>query len=93
MSWVRSQAVRALTNLGPPTPSSRAVIVAALQDADPRVRTAGVEAIGAWGECEEPLTTTLLGLLEDPNDEVKGEVTRVLPQSFEQPTGCHSGPL
>ncbi|QVL33928.1 HEAT repeat domain-containing protein [Telmatocola sphagniphila] len=51
-----------------------------LEDEDPRVRVAALEAVGRLGEIEDPsLLPQILGLLDDPNDDVKIEVTKVLP--------------
>jgi len=55
-------------------------IEAGLQDADPLVRAAAVEAVGQWGEPDEAVVAALLPLLEDANDQVKVEVTKVLPK-------------
>ena len=76
---VRSQAIRALGALGP-TAASRQKAILGLQDADPQVRTAAVEAIGQWGETDEAVLSRLLPLLEDTNDQVKVRVAEVLPR-------------
>jgi HEAT repeat protein len=76
---VRSQAVRALGALGA-TKASWHVVLAGLQDADPQVRTAAVEAAGQWGEPNEAVLSGLMLLLEDANDQVKVQVTLVLPK-------------
>ena len=84
-SAVRSHAVRALGELSP-TKASRSVVLAALQDVDPQVRTAAVESIGQWGEGEgeaeadEGTLTSLMPLLDDANDQVKVQVALVLPK-------------
>jgi HEAT repeat protein len=92
--WARSQAVRALGAIGRPSPTAARVVLAGFQDADPLVRAAAVEAVGQWdpddyrNACVQALgvagaeaaLTGLLPLLEDANDEVKVEVTRVLPR-------------
>ncbi len=74
---VRNQAVRALGLIGG---TAAEEIRDALQDADPRVRAAAVEALGQGDEADDALTSRLLELLEDANDQVKGEVLRVLPK-------------
>ena len=51
-----------------------------LQDADPQVRTAVVEAMGQWGEANEAALSGLMLLLEDTSDQVKVQVTHVLPK-------------
>jgi HEAT repeat protein len=66
--------------IGLPTPSSKQVVIAGLQDADPQVRTAAVEAVGRWDEPNESVLSSLLALLEDANDLVKVEVTKVMPK-------------
>lgn len=76
---VRSQAVRALGALGP-SKASWHVVLTCVQDGDPQVRTGAVEAIGQWGEASEAALSGLVHLLEDPNDQVKVQVTRVLPK-------------
>ncbi|HWY85804.1 MAG TPA: HEAT repeat domain-containing protein, partial [Gemmataceae bacterium] len=76
---VRGQAVRALGALGP-TKASWQMVLAGLQDADPQVRAAAVEAMGQWGEANEAALSVLMLLLEDTNDQVKVQVTQVLPK-------------
>ncbi len=76
----RSEAIRALGALGRPTRRSRRVVVGALRDPDPLVRAAAVESLGQWGEPSEGDLECLICLLEDANDEVKVEVTKVLPK-------------
>src|SRR5204863_9109252 len=49
-------------------------------DADPQVRAAAVEALGRWGEPTEAALGGLAALLEDANDQVKVEVTKVWPK-------------
>jgi len=44
------------------------------------VRAAAVESAGQWGEASEATLSGLMPLLEDANDQVKVEVTRVLPR-------------
>jgi HEAT repeat protein len=92
--WARSQAVRALGAIGRPTPAAARVVLAGFTDADPLVRAAAVEAVGQWDpdDCRnawvqalgvaegETALSGLLPLLEDANDQVKVEVTRVLPR-------------
>ena len=76
---VRVQALRALGAFGP-TKSSWQVVLTALQDVDPQVRTAVVEAMGQWGEANETALNGLVLLLNDTNDQVKVQVTQVLPK-------------
>jgi HEAT repeat protein len=83
---VRAQAVRALGALGP-SKSSWPVGLTALQDVDPQVRTAAVEAVSHWGEVDDhgqstpvDYETILLPLLEDANDQVKMQTARALPK-------------
>ncbi len=77
---VRSEAIRALGALGVPTPRSSRMVVAAFQDPDPLVRAAAVESFGQWSEPGEEDLEALIELLNDANDQVKVEVTRVLPK-------------
>ena len=37
-------------------------------------------SLGRWGEASEAVLSGLVSLLDDPNDQVKVEVTRVLPK-------------
>jgi HEAT repeat protein len=76
---VRGQAIRALGALGP-TKASWHVVLTGLQDSDPQVRTAAVDAIGQWGEPNEAALSGLMPLLEDASDQVKVQVTQVLPK-------------
>ncbi|MFI5454820.1 MAG: HEAT repeat domain-containing protein [Isosphaerales bacterium] len=66
--------------IGGPTPASAQVVLAGLQDPDPLVRAAAVESVGRWGKPTEPALFSLMLLLDDANDQVKVEVTRVLPR-------------
>lgn len=77
---VRSQAVRALGAIGCPNATSRQVVMAGLRDADPLVRAAAVESLGHWDEPSAAVLIALTPLLEDANDQVKVEVTKVLPR-------------
>jgi HEAT repeat protein len=77
---VRSQAIRALGAFGPSTPTSEQNVMDGLQDVDPIVRAAAVEALGRWGQSSAAVLSCLTALLEDANDQVKVEVTRVLPK-------------
>lgn len=77
---VRSQALRALGAIGCPTATSIEAVLAGLNDPDPLVRTAAVEAVGQWNEASEEVLAGLTSLLEDANDRVKVETTRVLPR-------------
>ena len=54
--------------------------LAGFRDADPLARVAAVESVGQWGEPSEVVMSGLVPLLEDANDRVKVEVTRVLPR-------------
>ena len=54
-------------------------MLAGLQDSDPQVRTAAVQALGQWGEAGEATLSSLIPLLEDANDPVKVQVAQVLP--------------
>ena len=56
------------------------MVVAGLQDPDPQVRAAAVEAVGQWGETSAAVLSTVLLLLDDANDQVKVQVTKVLPK-------------
>ena len=47
---------------------------------DPQVRAAAVESVGQWGETSAAVLCTVLLLLDDANDQVKVEVTKVLPK-------------
>jgi HEAT repeat protein len=76
---VRSQANRALGALGSAETSWKMVLTG-LQDADPQVRTAAVEAVGQWGEPSDVALNGLMPLLEDANDQVKVQVAQVLPK-------------
>jgi HEAT repeat protein len=76
---VRSQAVRALGTLGP-TNGSWQVVLGGLQDLDPQVRTAAVQAMGQWGEANDAARSGLIALLEDASDQVKVQVAEVLPK-------------
>ena len=77
---VRSEAIRALGELGMPTPRSNGIVVAAFSDPDPLVRAAAVESFGQWSEPSEGDLEGLIYLLDDANDQVKFEVTKVLPK-------------
>ena len=44
------------------------------------MRAAAVESVGQWGEPSEAVLSGLMPLLEDANDQVKVEVTKVLPK-------------
>jgi HEAT repeat protein len=77
---VRSQAVRALGTIGCPTPTSTQAIMAGLADDDPLARAAAVESLGHWAEPSVAVLIGLAPLLEDANDQVKVEVTKVLPR-------------
>jgi len=82
---VRSQAVRALGAFGRPTQAAAQAVqdrlfLAGLQDTDPLVRAAAVEAVGQLGNSNEEVMNGLMPLLDDPNDEVKVAVTKVLPK-------------
>jgi HEAT repeat protein len=63
-----------------PTAASREQALLGLQDADPQVRAAAVQAIGRWGEADEALLSGLMPLLEDTSDPVKVQVAEVLPR-------------
>ena len=54
--------------------------MAGLADADPLVRAAAVECLGHWDDPSEAVLIGLAPLLEDANDQVKVEVTKVLPR-------------
>ncbi|WP_197491208.1 HEAT repeat domain-containing protein [Planctomyces sp. SH-PL62] len=77
---VRSRAVLALGEIGPPEPGSMRLVLAAFEDDDPLVRAAAATSAGRWGVADEPVLRGLLALLDDPNDQVKIEVARVLPK-------------
>jgi HEAT repeat protein len=77
---VRIGAVRALGEIGSPTPESVRVVRAALADSDPLTRAVAAEAFGTWGVADETCQTEIITLLDDPNDEVKARVARVLPK-------------
>jgi HEAT repeat protein len=77
---VRSQAVLALGKIGGPEPGSMRAVLAAFVDDDPIVRTAAVTAAGIWKAPDQAILNGLNALLEDPNDQVKVEVTLVLPK-------------
>jgi HEAT repeat protein len=82
---VRSQALRALGAFGRPTPASAQaaqdrLFLAGLQDPDPLVRAAAVEGVGQLGNSNETVLSGLMPLLDDPNDQVKVAVTKVLPK-------------
>jgi len=75
---VRGQAIRALGALIP-TAASRKKALLGLQDSDPQVRTAAVQAIGQWGNADEAVLTGLMPLLEDTSEQVRAQVAVVLP--------------
>ena len=77
---VRSQAILALGEISGPTPSSMQSVLSGLANADSLVRAAAVTSLGRWGEASEAVLSSLVSLLDDPNDQVKVEVTRVLPK-------------
>ena len=77
---VRLAAVRALGAIGQPTSRGVQVVRGALADLDPQTRAAAAEAFGTWGVADDGVQTDLIGLLADPNDEVKVRVIRVLPK-------------
>lgn len=66
--------------IGPPTPASEQCVVAGLGDAASQVRASAVEALGRWRKPSEAVLTRLAPLLEDANDQVKVEVTKVWPK-------------
>ncbi len=76
---VRSQAIRALGAIGGPSPASADLVLSWFQDPDPMVRAAAVESLGQSSEPSEATLGALMLLLDDANDQVKVEVTRVLP--------------
>lgn len=76
---VRAQAIRALGAIGGSTPTPGAVGLAWLQDRDPVVRAAAVESLGRSSEPSEAMLQALMLLLDDANDQVKIEATKVLP--------------
>ncbi len=76
---VRGHALRALAAFGPMATSWPAVLTG-MQDTDPQVRTAAVEAVGQWGEANDAALGRLMLLLEDANDRVKVQVAHVLPK-------------
>jgi HEAT repeat protein len=65
--------------IGGSTPVSTPVFQAWLQDPDPMVRAAAVESLGQSSEPSEAMLSRLMFLLDDANDRVKVEVTKVLP--------------
>ncbi len=76
---VRSQAIRALGAIGGSTSASALVVLAWLQDPDPLVRAAAVAFLGQSSEPSEATLGALMILLDDANNQVKVEVTKVLP--------------
>jgi len=76
---VRAQSIRALGSIGGSTPASARMFQAWLQDPDPMVRAAAVESLGQSSEPSEAMLSTLMLLLDDANNQVKVEVTKVLP--------------
>lgn len=76
---VRSQAIRALGSIGLSEDTSARVVLAGLSDADPLVRVAAVESIGRWDEPSASARFELEPLLEDANEQVRAEATRVFP--------------
>jgi HEAT repeat protein len=77
---VRSQAILALGEISGPTPSSMQSVLSGLAHVDPLVRASAVTSLGRWGNASEAVLCGLVSLLDDPNDQVKVEVTRVLPK-------------
>src|SRR4029077_17663148 len=66
--------------IGCPTATSTQAALAGLGDADPLVRAAAGESLGQWDEPSAAALIALAPLLEDANDQVKVEVTKVLPR-------------
>jgi len=77
---VRSQAILALGKIGAPTQRSMQLVLSGFDDTDPRVRAVAVTSAGLWGEASDAIKSGVQSLLNDPNDQVKVEVTRVLPR-------------
>ena len=77
---VRSQALLALGKIGAAEAGSMRYVLAAFVDEDPLVRTAAVTTAGLWNERHDSILDGLNALLDDPNDQVKAEVTLVLPR-------------
>jgi HEAT repeat protein len=77
---VRSQVIRALAALGPPTLASEQIVVAAFEDADPLVRAAAVASVGQWPAPSAASVAGLAPLLQDTNDQVKVAAIKVLPK-------------
>jgi HEAT repeat protein len=77
---VRSEAILTLGAIGSPTPGSIQLVLSGLEDADPLVRAAAATSAGQWGEASEVILGRLTSLLDDPSDQVKIEVIRVLPK-------------
>ena len=82
---VRIQAIHALGMIDQPTASTRQAVLAGLADSDAEVRTVSVEALSRWGELDETSLAVFLMLLEDPNENVRVNATKVLP-SVTRPT-------
>lgn len=72
--------MRALSTIGDPTNATKRTVLAGLEDSDAQVRTAAVDALCLWGNFDEGSLGLLLPLLEDPNEQVRVLVTKVLPQ-------------
>ena len=65
---VRAQAIRALGEIGIPTPASTQAILARLEDIDAQVRAAAIQSVGQWGDASEAMIRTILLLFDDAND-------------------------
>jgi HEAT repeat protein len=77
---VRCQAILALGKIGIGEPSSITFVLAGFADDDPLVRAAAVTTSGLWNVQDDAVLKGLNALLDDPNDQVKIEVTLVLPK-------------
>ena len=61
-------------------PDGRRILLAALEDGNPNVRAAAVEAMGKREELGEQGAEALLRAADDSNDSVKVEVAKALPR-------------
>ena len=55
MEESEAQAIRALGEIGIPTPASTQAILAGLEDIDAQVRAAAIQSVGQWGDASEAI--------------------------------------